>query len=142
MCSSDLQEGSLGAVTAAPRSRYVAELVGVNFLAGTAHRGVFRADDGIELRTADTAVEGRSAARVHPHAVSLHTVRPDGTPRNVLAAVVAEVELLGDRARVTVEMPPRLTAEVTADAVRSLGLRPGVAVWASIKATEVEVYPV
>jgi molybdate transport system ATP-binding protein len=35
-----------------------------------------------------------------------------------------------------------VTAEVTPAAVAELGLAPGATVWASIKATEIRVYPV
>jgi molybdate transport system ATP-binding protein len=56
--------------------------------------------------------------------------------------VVISLEGLGDRVRVEVEGPLKVVAEVTLGSVVALGLRPGEHVWASFKASEVEVYPV
>ena len=51
----------------------------------------------------------------------------------------------GEGVRVEVSGTPdersSILAEVTQAAVAELGLLPGVAVWASVKASEVEVYP-
>ncbi|HLU52181.1 MAG TPA: helix-turn-helix transcriptional regulator [Acidimicrobiia bacterium] len=72
--------------------------------------------------------------------------RPDPIPvvktsaRNQMEAVVTEV--VADRAAATVEMqagPFRLVALTTAESVEELGLRPGVQVVASVKATNVVV---
>jgi len=78
---------------------------------------------------------------VRPAAVALHRIRPEGSPRNVWAGTVAAVEGFGERVRVQVDGPVPLVAEVTAAAVVELGLAPGVPVWTSVKATEVEAYP-
>jgi len=135
-----VQEGRLDEVTARPRSRYVADLVGVNLLRGTASRG--RLDvGGAEVAVADSAVDGDAFAVVHPRAVALHRRPPEGSPRNVWPGRVAAVDPEGDRARVLVDGAVPLVAEVTAGAVGELGLAPGVEVWASVKATEVGVHP-
>ena len=68
-------------------------------------------------------------------------MRPEGTPRNVWRGEASGVELNGDRARVQVDAPVRLVAEVTAAAVAELALAEGGPVWVSVKATEVSVYP-
>jgi molybdate transport system ATP-binding protein len=78
---------------------------------------------------------------IRPAAVALHRVHPEGSPRNVWEAVVAEVDGWAERARVRLDGPVPLVAEVTAAAVTDLDLRPGEAVWASVKATEIAVYP-
>ena len=80
-------------------------------------------------------------AVVHPRAVALHRHEPEGTPRNVLPGTVEHLDVEGDRVRVIVAGAVPLTAEVTPAAVTELGLTAGAAVWASIKATEVSVYP-
>jgi molybdate transport system ATP-binding protein len=51
------------------------------------------------------------------------------------------VDPLGERARVRLDGPPAIVAEVTAAAVADLALAPGTAVWCSLKATEIDVYP-
>ena len=73
--------------------------------------------------------------------MALHTAHPEGSPRNVWEATVAEVEGYGERVRVRLAGGVPLVAEVTVAAVTELELRPGTPVWASVKATEIEVYP-
>lgn len=136
------QHGSSLEVARAPRSAWVAELVGVNLVRG---RGV---GDGVELSgggrlAAPGSGSGEVFAVIHPHAVALHRSRPEGTPRNVWPGRVDTVELLGDRARVRVlsdDRPP-LVAEVTPAAVSELDLYARGRVWVSVKATEVRVHP-
>ncbi|MEA3216321.1 MAG: molybdate transport system ATP-binding protein, partial [Acidimicrobiia bacterium] len=59
----------------------------------------------------------------------------------VWEATVADVDINGDRVRVHLDGQMPLVAEVTPSAVAELDLRPGLAVWASLKATEVTTYP-
>jgi molybdate transport system ATP-binding protein len=78
---------------------------------------------------------------VPPAAISLYRSRPDGSPRNTWSMTVRDVQLTGQSARVTLDGPARLTAEVTAAAVADLRLQVGQELWASVKATEVRAYP-
>ena len=133
-----VQTGTADEIRMRPRSRYVADLIGVNLLRGVAERGVVRVRDAV-LVAAD-AIDGDVFAVFHPNAVALHRDRPEGTPRNVWPGTVAALDLEGDRVRVTLDGPVPLSADVTPAAVTALGLAPGVAVWASVKATEVAVY--
>ena len=55
--------------------------------------------------------------------------------------VVDDLDRMADRARVGVAGPIHLTAEITADALDALDLRPGDRVYAAVKATDIEVYP-
>jgi molybdate transport system ATP-binding protein len=135
-----IQTGPIGELTTRPRSRYVADLVGLNLLAGTAHDRVVVLDGGVDLAVADH-VDGDVYALVHPHAVALHTREPAGSPRNQWPAVVEGFDLLGDRVRVRLTGAVPLTAEVTAEAITDLGLHEGRQVWAAVKATEISVYP-
>lgn len=136
------QEGTAGDVREHPRSRYVADFVGVNLYRGTAGPEGLVLDDGEALLvSAERSARGASFAVVHPRAVALHRERPEGTPRNVWRGVVAHVDEEGDRARVHVDAPIPITAEVTATALSELDLRDGTPLWATVKATEVEVYP-
>jgi molybdate transport system ATP-binding protein len=134
------QTGGPAEVSARPRSRYVAELVGVNLWRG-------RADgDGVELEGGGRLVaagdhHGEVFAAVHPHAVALHRRAPEGTPRNVWAGTADTLDVVGDRVRVRVAGPVPIVAEVTPAAAAELRLADGGPVWASVKATEVAVYP-
>jgi molybdate transport system ATP-binding protein len=135
-----LQSGSAAEVTERPRSRYVADLVGVNLLRGRGRQGVIELESGGRLITAGTA-DGDVFAVVPPRSVSLWRSRPDGSPRNVWRGRATGVDLQGDRVRVRVEGSPSLVAEVTPAAMVDLGLAEGTEIWVSVKATEITVYP-
>ena len=135
-----VQSGTPDDVTARPRSRFVADLAGVNLLRGRAHgdQVVLAGDASV---AAVGAGEGDVFAVIHPRAVALYRTRPDGTPRNVWHGEVDSVDLHGDRVRVRVKGPVPLVAEVTRSATLELGLTAGATVWMAVKATEVSVYP-
>ncbi len=135
-----VQAGALAELRRQPRSRYVADLVGVNLYRGRAEQGRIRLPDGGEL-VAAARTDGDVFAVVHPYSVALHRREPEGTPRNVFAGTVEHLDVEGDRVRVIVAGPVPVTAEVTPAAVAELELTPGTPVWASIKATEITVYP-
>ena len=139
-----VQEGTASEISARPRSSYVADLVGVNLLAGTATADGLDSTAGLALHAAvvPSVAGGEAFAVVHPRAVSLHRSRPEGSARNVWAGEATHVELESGRARVQVRMEdgPTLVAEVTPAAVADLRLLDGGRVWASVKATEVSVY--
>ncbi len=135
-----LQSGTPGDVTQHPRSRYVADLVGVNLFRGRASQNVITLADGGSL-TAAGAADGDVFAVVHPRTVALYRTRPDGTPRNVWEGRAVDLDLEGDRVRVRLSGIPPIVAEVTPAAVRELGLDRGDQVWVAVKATEVSVYP-
>ena len=79
---------------------------------------------------------------VRPSAISVHTERPDhASPRNVWAGTITGLEMLADRVRAQVDGRPSALVDLTPAAVADLGLRPGLPVWLSAKATEVDVYP-
>jgi molybdate transport system ATP-binding protein len=58
-----------------------------------------------------------------------------------LPGTINGLELLTDRVRIQVDGEPSAFVDVTADAVAELDLANGVAVWLSVKATEIDVYP-
>jgi len=134
------QTGTAAQVSARPRSRYVAELVGVNLFRGRAAGTTVELSGGGVLVAADHH-QGEVFAAVHPHAVALHRRAPEGTPRNVLAGDAEALEVVGDRIRVRVAGDVPIVAEVTPAAAAELRLADGGPVWAAIKATEVAVYP-
>jgi molybdate transport system ATP-binding protein len=135
-----VQSGSAAEVTGRPRSRYVADLVGVNLLRGRLAGGVVELESGGRLVTA-AAGGGEVFAVVAPSSVSLWRSRPDGSPRNVWRGHASGIDLQGDRVRLLVEGTPSLVAEVTPAAMTDLGLDEGTEIWVSVKATEVTVYP-
>ena len=135
-----IQTGTPEQVTARPRSRFVADLAGVNLLRGRAHDDHIVLPGGAQLAAPD-AGEGDVFAVIHPRSISLHLNRPEGTPRNVWQGRTEDIDQIGERVRVRVTGPVPLVAEVTQAAVRELHLEPGIEVWMAVKATEVEVFP-
>jgi molybdate transport system ATP-binding protein len=134
------QVGTPAEITARPRSRWVAELIGTNFFAGTAAGAHVSLDGGGLLTIADRVTAGRVFAVAHPRAVSVHRHRPEGSARNAWPGRIDSVEPLGDRLRVRIEAAPAIVAEVTAGAAAEIGLVAGADVWVAVKATEIDVY--
>jgi molybdate transport system ATP-binding protein len=142
------QEGTSGELLRHPKSPYVAEFVGVNLF-----RGALGARDGtglVVVRTGDRALsivdpggEGEVFAAVGPREVTLHLETPSGSARNVFQGPIEEIVPEppdGERVRVVIGSAPPLVAEITRSAAESMGLRPGLAVHATFKATAVTTY--
>lgn len=140
-----VQQGSLAEVAANPRSRYVAELVGINLLSGVVAEGVFVAERGGRVVLGDSAAEGAgngpSFLAIRPQSVSLHLGHPEGSQRNVWQCTVAAVDSHHDRVRVRLDGEVAIVAEITPAALAALGVAPGSQVWAAVKASEVSAYP-
>jgi molybdate transport system ATP-binding protein len=135
-----VQRGTLDQVTAHPQTAYVAELVGLNLIEGVADGTDLVVSPGFIVETASPA-RGPRLAVIVPRDVALHLNRPEGSPRNAWPTRVAEVHLMGDRARVLLDGPVRLSAEITARSLAELRLTDGSPVWASVKATQIDSYP-
>jgi molybdate transport system ATP-binding protein len=135
-----VQTGTLAEVSARPRSRYVADLAGVNLLTGTGGHGGLTTPTGGRIVPADP-VEGAAFAVIQPHAVALYLAPPSGSPRNVWRGTVADIDQQPDRVRVRLTGEVPLVAEITPAALEALRLRPGDTVWATVKATEIATYP-
>lgn len=135
-----VQVGTVADICSRPRSRYVADLVGLNLFRGKLAGGVLYMSEGGTL-VVPPAADGDVIATVHPRAVALYRTRPDGSPRNVWSARIEGLEMTGDRVRVRVGGPPALVAEVTPMAVADLRLGVGGEVWVALKASEIAVFP-
>jgi molybdate transport system permease protein len=136
-----VQDSTVTGVTTAPRTPWLAALMGSNgFYARTA-AGALALDGGGVLVAADMpAGDGVDVLAVVPaHAVAVHRGRPEGSARNVWPATVRDLAVVGGRVRVTLGGAPTVLADVTTAAAADLGLAEGVDVWASVKATEVTV---
>jgi molybdate transport system ATP-binding protein len=135
-----VQSGAPREVAGRPRSDYVARLVGLNLLRGTAADGRVDVEGGATLTTAGHA-GGEVYVAFPPSAVTLFAARPDSSARNLWQARVESVETHGDLVRVVLSGTLAAVADVTPLAVAALGLRPGGEVWAAVKASETTVYP-
>ncbi len=137
-----VHEGDARTVLTHPRSAFGAALAGLNLVEGVAvGPDRLRTADGRELTGISPEPLGSGSpvmAVFEPTAVALHTEQPGGSPRNVLPAVVTGLEERGGTCRVEVG---GMVADVTTAAVAELGIEPGMAIWISIKATEIRLDP-
>ncbi|WP_026875013.1 ABC transporter ATP-binding protein [Jiangella gansuensis] len=135
-----VQEGRPADVARRPRTDYVARLVGLNLLRGVARGLVAELPTGATVALAHEA-SGPVHVAFPPAAVTLSPRRPEGSARNAWELVITDLEAHGDLVRVTADGAVPVLADVTPLAVADLRLEPGRRVWASVKATEVSVYP-
>ena len=133
------QSGSPDELRARPRSRYVADLVGLNLFRGRAAGGLVELSSGVCLVTPG-APTGEVFAAIHPRSVALYRSPPQGSPRNVWEGEIRSLDSEQDRVRVAVAGPERIVAEVTPEAAAELELPDGGRVYASMKATDITVY--
>jgi len=135
-----VQTGTPAEVTARPRSTYVADLVGVNLLRGTARGTVLEVDGGGQLTTTSPAT-GPTLTVIAPAAVSVSRQRPEGPQENTWPGQISAVDLMGDRVRVRIDGTPPITAEVAPAAVDELKLDDGGELWATVSPAAITVYP-
>ncbi len=119
-----VQRDTVTEVLAHPRSRYVAELVGVNLLEGHADGHEVTVAGGGRVVVAEP-VSGAVQLVIDPRAVVLANEPTQGSARNQWRVRIEGVQSIGDRARVRLAGEVPLVAEVTRAAVADLGLREG-----------------
>lgn len=134
-----VQQGTPHELATAPRTTYVARLMGMNLYRARSDGTNLVLEGGGTLRVPGCA-QGAVCVALRPAAVSLHRSRPDGSPRNVWRGAVVGLERHADAVRVRVEGAPAVLADVTAEAVAELRLAPGDVVWVAVKATDIRTY--
>lgn len=134
-----VQEGAPASVARHPRTRYVAQLVGLNLLHGRAERDLVVLDDGTTLAVGDEQ-DGPVFVVVRPSAIGVYSDHPRGSPRNCWPAVLSSMEQQGHTVRLAADGPPNVVVDVTPEAIAEMRLSVGAAVWLSVKATDLVVY--
>jgi molybdate transport system ATP-binding protein len=122
------QQGSPADLVARPADPFVASFTGANVLPVTL-------EDGTVLKTADE-VEDATTLAVYPWDITVATHPPDDSALNVIAGTITAITELGKRARVTIGP---VSAEITAESLRRLGLETGGRAYATFKATGTRV---
>ena len=136
----DVEDGPTREVLGRPRSKFAAQIAGLNMVSGLASGNAVRAASGTSFEgiATETITDGDSAVAVFsPSAVSVHLTPPGGSPRNVIAATITEIEPMGDRMRIRTG---QFNADITAPSVAALNLMPGTDVLLVVKASEVAIY--
>jgi molybdate transport system ATP-binding protein len=141
-----LQIGDRQELLRHPRSRFVAELTGVNFYEGTVDAS--REDGLTEIRVGDTRLHavcdqqeaGDTMVAFFPSDVTLSRQPPSTSAQNVFSSRVEEIVHMGDKVRLALNGALPMCAEITADSLDALALSAGDTVHASVKATAIKIY--
>ena len=142
-----VEHGPAREVLTPPRSDFAARMAGINLVAGRIVRpGTIRTAWGTEIcGTGDLEPGTDAVALCRPSAVAVFTTIPHGSPRNVVAVSIAEMEVHGETVRIRADTQPDggtgLAADVTATAVADLEMEPGATAYFVVKAQEVQLYP-
>ena len=137
------QHGTREELLSRPQTPFVAELVGLNLYRATLGAGgdLREARVGaIVFHVLAHGGEGPISLAFTPSSVTLSAEQPHGSAQNVFAGRVREVLPLADRLRVVVDVGVPMAADVTRQAASALALAAGRPVWASVKATAIDVY--
>jgi molybdate transport system ATP-binding protein len=135
-----VQTGLPEEVARRPRSDHVAALMGLNLVRGDADDRGIRLPGGARLVVTGSH-SGPVLGSFSPTAVSLYAQRPSTSARNVWPLAVDGITPHGDVLRVHLTGAVQMIADVTAAALAELRIAEGDSVWASVKATEIAVYP-
>ncbi len=136
-----LQQGTPSELAAAPRSAFVADFTGAVVLTGLARAGAdglthVELDGGGAVTSTDRA-EGPVAVSVYPWEIAIEPAGSiaESATQNHVSAEILSVTTVGNRVRLGLAGPQPLAAEITSVSAERLGLRAGVGVTASWKAS-------
>jgi molybdate transport system ATP-binding protein len=133
------QIGMPGELVAEPSDPFVASFTGANLLNGYGQQAAgvthVRLEDGTVVTTADEA-DGAVVLAVYPWDITISVVPPNDSAMNLICAPIRGITELGNRVRVSIGP---VSAEITADSLRRLGLKVGQTAFASFKATGTRV---
>ncbi|AXT85783.1 molybdenum ABC transporter ATP-binding protein [Aeromicrobium sp. A1-2] len=135
------EEGPTRIILTRPRSTFGADIAGLNLVRGTSAGGAVRTPAGATVAglSEQSVPEGMAAVAVFsPSSVGVYVEPPAGSPRNVFASTIRELEPRGAQVRVRTD---DLSADVTLPVVAELDLAPGRQVFLVVKASEVSIYP-
>jgi molybdopterin-binding protein len=141
-----VESGAVEDLLIRPTSTFLAQLSGLTLLSGVECDGDLEIAPGVLVQGLSDPGQplthgGRGLAGIPPEAVALHLQQPGGSPRNVLSAVITSLEPRGAVVRVRLDVASQqLAADITTQSVGGLGLHPGQAVWAVVKAVQVRLY--
>lgn len=144
-----VQSGALSELVARPQSRFLADLLGVNLVAGVRDGGVLRTPDGLSLPLVEPGlgVAGHALTVAFPPA-AVRVERggdvrdlPDkgGAPTPVSAATVDDIEVVGGWARIHLAGPSRIVAELSLGELVALGVGEGSDVEVTVDPHQISV---
>jgi molybdate transport system ATP-binding protein len=130
------QSGSPAELVARPADSFVASFTGANLLHGYAEPTAngsarVRLRDGTSISTVEE-VHGDVLVAVYPWDITVGATPPHDSAMNVIRGPIRTISELGNRVRLTIGP---VSAEITAESLERLELKPGQIVYASFKAT-------
>jgi len=140
-----LQTGTRDQLLQHPKSRFVAELTGVNFFEGA----VSASDNGLaEIWVGDNMIYAACQERemggillaFFPSEVTISREPPATSARNVFRSQIREVVHMGDKVKLSLNGTLPMCAEISAQALSELAVGEGDTVYASLKATAIKTY--
>ncbi len=137
------QLGACDELVARPKTPFVADLFGLNFYRGELSAGPGLREARVEnvvFHVSSNAGAGPIALAFPPSAVTLFPEKPAGSARNTFQGIVREISPLPEKLRVVLDCGVMVVADVVREAAASLHLARGQTMWASIKATAIQVY--
>jgi molybdate transport system ATP-binding protein len=140
-----LQIGERQEMLRRPRSRFVAELTGVNFFEGEVRPGQTNGQTEVWVGDTRLCVEGRAETgetrlTFFASDVTLSKDPPAEEGGNVFRSRVRDIVHMGDKVRVSLNGSLAMSAEITALALERLGIAEGEAVFASVPPEAVRTY--
>lgn len=141
-----LQVGERQEMLRRPRSRFVAELTGVNFYEGTIsssqRNGLAEiwVGDACIYADSDRPEMGDTLVTFFAGEVKLQVAAPADGARNVFRSRVRDIVHMGDRVRVSLNGSLAINAEVSASTLERLGIVEGDVVYASVPCSAVKTY--
>jgi molybdate transport system ATP-binding protein len=142
-----VQRGPAGELSARPASSFVADFAGAVVLAGRAAPepgGLTRVElEGGGIVRSTDRVDGSVGVSMFPWEISIELAGEarSGSALNRLRAEITSLTTVGNRVRVGLAAAQTMVAEVTAESVEGLDLRPGSVVDAVWKATATRLVP-
>jgi molybdenum ABC transporter ATP-binding protein len=141
-----LQLGERQEILRHPRSRFVAELTGVNFYEGTISS---RRPEGLAevwvgdiclYADADRPEMGDTLLSFFPSDVSVTREQPPAMSKNIFRAKVRDIVHMGDKVRISLNGSLAMNVELTATLLEKLELGEGDIVYASVNPSAIKTY--
>lgn len=134
------QHDTVHGIVRKPVNQWAADKL-TNVYRGTFTDGILHLDNGRRMYTHAVRDNGPVLVTVHPRSVLIHREKPEGSALNVWHGRVAGLEPAGNRIRMNMLGLTPLVAEVTVNSCRRLDLPVGGPIWASFKASRVDIHP-
>ena len=135
-----IQFGSLESIIHQPASPWLSKFFDLNLISGVATGLEFKSDCG-ELLQLPKHNSGNVQISFPSSAVSLHLSPPTGSPRNRWKASVAGLDIEDNLVKIKLSGSFDCYATITLASFQELEIALGNTIWASVKATELNVLP-